>query len=95
MRFEWDAKRVRLNRSTHGVTFEDAGKVFDDPLQLSVVDRRFGYFEELRVTIGATTSKKSTTIGLDNDLILYAALREYVNHHATRDKPPRQPATKN
>ena len=39
MRFEWDEYKDRLNRAKHGVSFETARLVFDDPLHLSVQDR--------------------------------------------------------
>jgi uncharacterized DUF497 family protein len=35
MRFEWDEKKNRTNRQKHGVSFETAQLVFDDPLHLS------------------------------------------------------------
>ncbi len=54
MRFEWDDNKNKLNFQKHGVTFEDAKTVFDDPLQISKLDHRFSYFEERWITIGAT-----------------------------------------
>jgi uncharacterized protein (DUF4415 family) len=39
VRFEWDEYKDRLNRAKHGVSFETARLVFDDPLHLSVQDR--------------------------------------------------------
>ena len=39
MRFEWDPRKDRANRARHGVSFEVARRVFDDPLHLSVQDR--------------------------------------------------------
>ena len=32
IRFEWDETKNRLNRTKHGVWFEEAKSVFDDPL---------------------------------------------------------------
>lgn len=32
MIFEWDPDKARANRSKHGVTFEEAATVFEDPL---------------------------------------------------------------
>ncbi len=31
MNFEWDAEKARSNAAKHGVTFEEAKTVFDDP----------------------------------------------------------------
>jgi uncharacterized protein len=39
MRFEWDANKSRANRRKHGLSFETAKLVFDDPNHLSVQDR--------------------------------------------------------
>ncbi|KEY51082.1 BrnT family toxin [Citrobacter amalonaticus] len=37
--FEWDANKARSNVGKHGVRFEDAILVFDDPRHLSRQDR--------------------------------------------------------
>ena len=42
MRFEWDPNKSRANLRKHGVSFETASLVFDDPNHLSIQDR----FEE-------------------------------------------------
>ena len=39
MRFEWDPKKNTANEAKHGVSFETAAEVFDDPFQLSRQDR--------------------------------------------------------
>ncbi len=53
MRFEWDARKNELNRKKHGISFETAVEVFQDPLHLSILDARFNYFEERWITLGA------------------------------------------
>lgn len=37
--FTWDPAKAASNRRKHGVGFEDAARVFDDPLHLTVQDR--------------------------------------------------------
>jgi uncharacterized protein len=37
--FAWDERKNRLNQRRHGVSFETAMLVFDDPHQVSVQDR--------------------------------------------------------
>jgi hypothetical protein len=54
MKFEWDENKNRLNQRKHGLSFEEAREIFDDPLHLSKLDQRFSYFEERWLTIGAT-----------------------------------------
>ena len=39
MRYEWDEHKNQINRRKHGVSFELACKVFDDPLHLTKFDR--------------------------------------------------------
>jgi len=38
-RFEWDPAKARRNLARHGVAFEDAALVWDDPLHLVRFDR--------------------------------------------------------
>jgi uncharacterized DUF497 family protein len=52
MRFVWDERKNRENRKKHGVSFETAQLVFDDPLHLSRRDREQNG-EERWLTIGA------------------------------------------
>jgi uncharacterized DUF497 family protein len=51
MRFEWDDAKNRSNQAKHGLSFETAVLVFDDPHQLSVQDRYEGT-EERWQTLG-------------------------------------------
>ncbi|MDG4885109.1 BrnT family toxin [Mesorhizobium sp. WSM4884] len=39
LQFEWDPEKARRNLAKHGVAFDLAQKVFDDPLHLVVPDR--------------------------------------------------------
>jgi uncharacterized DUF497 family protein len=39
MNFKWDPEKDAINRAKHGVSFETAALVFDDPFHLSVIDR--------------------------------------------------------
>ena len=43
--FEWDVNKAETNRQEHGISFELAKKVFDDP---NVLFRRDYYLGELR-----------------------------------------------
>jgi hypothetical protein len=51
MRFEWDEQKNRTNLAKHGVSFETAQLVFEDPLALSIQDR-YDNGEERWQTIG-------------------------------------------
>ena len=52
MRFEWDENKNASNLEKHGLSFETASLVFDDPNALSVPDR-VENGEERWQTIGA------------------------------------------
>ena len=58
MKYEWDEEKNKLNQQKHGVSFEEAREVFEDALQISKLDKRFSYFEERWITIGATAKYK-------------------------------------
>ena len=54
MEFEWDDAKARENRAKHGVSFDLAAKVFDDPrlvlaedLEHSSAERRYFAFGEV------------------------------------------------
>ena len=39
MIFVWDPEKDRINRRKHGVSFEAAARVFDDPSAVSYIER--------------------------------------------------------
>jgi len=39
MYFEWDERKNRANQAKHGLSFETAALVFEDPNAISVLDR--------------------------------------------------------
>ena len=53
--FEWDEKKAESNYRKHGIRFEEAAQVFDDPLALSEQDR-IEQGEERWQTIGRVGS---------------------------------------
>ena len=55
MIFEWDVSKSRFNIQKHGVSFEQAKTVFDDPLHISKLDHRFSYLEERWIIIGSAS----------------------------------------
>jgi hypothetical protein len=56
LRFEWDAEKAFRNVSKHGVNFEEARTVFDDPLSVTVVDYQHSQEEDRYVDIGLSSS---------------------------------------
>ncbi len=58
MRFEWNEEKSIHNLQKHGVSFEEAKEVFEDPFHISKLDHRFDYFEERWITLGSTKKDK-------------------------------------
>ena len=58
MHFEWDEDKSVSNYDKHGVTFQEAREIFNDPLHISYLDHRFSYFEERWISLGATDDQK-------------------------------------
>jgi uncharacterized DUF497 family protein len=70
MRFELDDKKNEINIKKHGISFEEAKAVFDDPLHLAILDKRYNYFEERWITVGKIPKDKivvAAHIYFDND----------------------------
>jgi uncharacterized DUF497 family protein len=51
MKYEWDEAKNRKNFAKHGLSFEDASRVFAGPC-VTFEDDRFSYGEERLVTLG-------------------------------------------
>lgn len=58
MRFEWDSKKNEINKKKYGISFEEAKQIFNDPLHIAILDKRFNYFEERWITIGRTLKNR-------------------------------------
>jgi hypothetical protein len=52
MQFEWDASKAERNLSKHGVSFEEAKTVFDDPLYVDFYDPDHSKDEERYLIVG-------------------------------------------
>ena len=51
-RFKWDPIKATSNWRKHGVSFDLAATVFNDPLMLSIPDEQHGETEERWLTLG-------------------------------------------
>ena len=52
MQFEWDAAKATANLSKHGVSFDEARTVFDDPLYIDFYDPDHSDEEHRYIIIG-------------------------------------------
>lgn len=50
--FEWDPRKTKANITKHGISFEQAAKIFLDALHIAVFDDEHSETEERWVTIG-------------------------------------------
>lgn len=55
LEFEWDSTKAARNLAKHGVGFEEAVTVFDDPLSTTVVDPDHSLREDRLVIFGMST----------------------------------------
>ncbi len=53
--FDWDPERARINAAKHGVTFDEAMTVEQDPNRWSRADDRRDLDDERMITIGYST----------------------------------------
>lgn len=52
MRFEWDPTKAESNIAKHGITFEEAATVFDDPYARVIDDPDHSLEEERFIILG-------------------------------------------
>lgn len=52
MKFDWDKNKAAVNLSKHGVSFDEAETVFDDPLYVDFYDPDHSYDEHRFLIIG-------------------------------------------
>ena len=52
MNFEWDEEKARANLEKHGVPFEEAKTIFDDPLYVDFYDPEHSADEHRYIIIG-------------------------------------------
>jgi uncharacterized DUF497 family protein len=56
--FEWDPIKARANARNHGISFEEACTVFDDPLSRTIDDPDHSIDEKRFTTIGHSDRQK-------------------------------------
>ena len=52
MQFQWDENKAKQNLSKHGVSFEEAKTIFDDPLYVDFYDPDHSDNEERYLMVG-------------------------------------------
>lgn len=77
-RFAWDRRRADANLRKHGISFDEASTVFDDPSFITVVDDEHSVDEERYITIGVSSQRRLLMVAhTDHDgLIRIISARE-------------------
>jgi uncharacterized protein len=52
LQFEWDAQKAKLNYEKHGVSFDEAKTVFNDPFSITISDSEHSADESRFIDIG-------------------------------------------
>jgi uncharacterized protein len=63
LKFTWDQAKEKKNITRHGVSFKEACHAFSDPMQMSILDKRFDYFEERWITLGISEKGLILVVG--------------------------------
>ncbi len=56
--FEWDDEKARTNLQKHGIGFDEARTIFDDPLFITALDDEHSIDEERYITIGLSSKQR-------------------------------------
>ena len=76
MEFDWDGKKAEANLSKHGVSFDEAKTVFDDPLYIDFYDPDYFDEEDRYIIIGESQQRRLLIVSyteLDHKIRLISA----------------------
>ena len=78
MQFEWDSAKARANLSKHGVSFDEAKTLFDDPLYVDFYDPDHSDGEYRYIIIGRSRQGRLLIVSYTerNDTIRIISSRE-------------------
>ncbi|MBC8453578.1 BrnT family toxin [PVC group bacterium] len=72
--FAWDPNKAKGNRIKHGVNFEQAATVFQDPRAATIYDDEHSDYEDRWITLGVSSSGGLITV--------FHTFNEIDNEHA-------------
>ena len=81
IQFEWDESKNKLNRKKHGIWFEEAQQVFDDPNALRYFDPEHSHEEDRFLMLGQTAGARILVVvfcerGSDGSIIRMISARK-------------------
>jgi uncharacterized DUF497 family protein len=56
--FEWDHNKASSNLKKHGVSFEEAATIFNDPMIITIVDPDHSEHEERYISMGISVQAR-------------------------------------
>lgn len=62
MEFEWNPDKAKLNVEKHGISFQEAATVFNDPLSVTFPDPDHSIGENRYVIIGISRSRQPLVV---------------------------------
>jgi uncharacterized protein len=76
--FTWDARKDRLNRRKHGISFDTAMRIFDDPFQVTEQDREVEHEPRWQTigTVGQNVLLVVHTVDEESDVIRIISARK-------------------
>jgi uncharacterized DUF497 family protein len=78
MEFEWDDEKAEANLVKHGVSFDEAKTVFDDPLYVDFYDPDHSFNEHRYIIIGESRQRRLLIVSYteQNDVVRLISARE-------------------
>lgn len=86
-RFEWDRRKAQQNARKHGVTFDEAAMVFNDPRRLQTYDLEHSLDEDRENVIGFSFRMRLLVVVIyeqDNDVIRIISTRRATREEGLR-----------
>ena len=83
MVFQWDPAKAAINRTKHGLSFDEAASAFGDPLGRIVEDPRHSYGERRFALVGHTKAGRLVVVMFTER---GQAIRIISARHATRQE---------
>ena len=78
MQFAWDEKKAATNLAKHGVSFEEAETVFDDPFYVDFYDPDHSFVEYRYIIIGESQQRRLLIVSYTerDDVVRLVSARE-------------------
>jgi uncharacterized protein len=83
LQFEWDAQKAKLSYKKHGVSFDEAKTVFNDPYSITTPDSEHSADEDRFIDIGLSTQGRLL-------VVVYTERKERIRIISSRNATKRE-----